>query len=191
MVKYLTNVPELAEYLDENSSKPKVREEAGLEIVSRRLKPDLEVLGWLSAIGIDVSKKWVKNLSKRAPSLHTFTRLRLCELEKCCPGADEREMDDVHLLIVKAESHRKQLNAILQDETPVQQDKETKAVDGEKLKQARELMNEAKIMARDQSEWSKKTVNEKLAVIISNLELPSEWLKQDEVKPNQLFQQLD
>ena len=159
-----------------------MREEAGLEIVSRRLKPDLEVLGWLSAIGIDVSKKWVKNLSKRAPSLHTFTRLRLCELEKCCPGADEREMDDVHLLIVKAESHRKQLNAILQDETPVQQDKETKAVDGEKLKQARELMNEAKIMARDQSEWSKKTVNEKLAVIISNLELPSEWLKQDEVK---------
>ena len=46
--------PELAKYLYTNSSKPEVIEEDGLVIISTRLGPDLEVLGGLSAAGIDV-----------------------------------------------------------------------------------------------------------------------------------------
>ena len=191
VVKYLTNVPELAEYIYANSRKPEVLEDAGLQTVSRRLGPDLEVLGGLSAAGIDVSKEWVKKLSKRAPSLQALPRLRLSELENCCQGADEGEMDEVLRLVEFAESHRKQLAAIPQDENIVQQEKETKTVDEEKLKKAKELMNEAKQMATDQSEKSKKVVNDKLAELMKTLELPENWFKQDEVKPEQLFNQLD
>ena len=54
VVKYLTSVPELAKYLYTNSSKPEVLEENVLVIISTRLGPDLEVLGGLSAAGIDV-----------------------------------------------------------------------------------------------------------------------------------------
>lgn len=55
---YLADVPQLAKYLYD-SSKEEVKE-AGLEIVRRRLGPDLEVLGGLSAVGIDLNKEWVK-----------------------------------------------------------------------------------------------------------------------------------
>lgn len=52
-------------------------------------------------------------------------------------------------------------------------------------------MNEAKEMATNQSEEAKKAVNEKIAAIMSQLEQPSDWFKQDEVKPEKLFQELD
>lgn len=55
---YLADVPQLAKYLYD-SSKEEVKE-AGLEIVRRRLGPDLEVLGGLSAVGIHLNKEWVK-----------------------------------------------------------------------------------------------------------------------------------
>lgn len=50
------------------------------------------------------------------------------------------------------------------------------------MKKAKELMNEAKEMATNQSEEAKKAVNEKIAAIMSQLEQPSDWFKQDEVK---------
>ena len=191
VLKYLTNVPELAKYLFLNSSKPEVLEEAGLETVGRRLGPDLEVLGGLSAAGIDVSKEWVKALCKKAPSFQALTRLALDVLEDCCQEADQGETDEVYRLIEYAESDNSQLAVIPQDEKLVQQNKETKVVDEEKLKKAKELMNEAKAMATDQSETSRKIVNDKLAETMTALELPPDWFKQEHVKPEQLFQQLE
>jgi len=191
VVKYLTSVPELAKYLYANSSKPEVLDGDGLAIISTRLGPDLEVLGGLSAAGIDVSKEWVKNLCKKAPSLRVLARLRLSILEDCCKEADEGEMDEVHQLIEYAESDRAQLVTIPQDETLLRKNKDTKAADEKRLEQAKSLMNEAKKMATDGSEAAKKSVNAKLAEILNALELPSDWFKQEEVKPEQLFQQLD
>lgn len=190
VVKYLTNVPELAQYLYVNSKEG--IEKTGLEIVNRRLGPDLEVLGGLSHVGIDVTKEWVKKLCKRASSLQALPRLRLRELEDCCQGADEGEMDQVHRLVETAESRSKQLSSIPQDEDLVEKSKATKAVDEEKLNKAKELMNEAKAMASNQSEEAKKTVSEKLMVILNALELPPHWMNEEnKVKPEQLFQQLD
>ena len=191
VVNYLTNIPELAEYLDKNSSQPEVVREAGLEMINKRLGQDLEVVGGLKGKGVDVSKDWVENLRKRAPSFQALTRLRLQELEKCCEGADEGEMDEVYRLVEKAESQKNQLAAVPQDEKLIQENKNAKAVDEEKLKKAKELMNNAKAMANDRSESSKQAVNEKLREIMNILELPADWFKQDEVQPEQLFQQLD
>ena len=86
VLKYLTNIPELAEYFHKNASKS--QEEDGLQNVRRRLGSDIEVLGGLSAAGIEVSKDWVKNLCKKAPSLLALPRLSLSVLENCCKGAD-------------------------------------------------------------------------------------------------------
>ena len=105
VVKYLTNVPELAQYLYVKSKEE--IEKAGLEIVNRRLGPDLEVFVGLSDAGIDVTKECVKKLCKKASSLQALPRLRLRELEDCCQGADEGEMDQVHRLVETAESHSK------------------------------------------------------------------------------------
>ena len=191
VVNYLSNIPELAEYLDKNSGQPEVVRKAGLEMINKRLGPDLEVVGGLKAKGVDVSKDWVENLRKRAPSFQALTRLRLQELEKCCEGADEGEMDEVYRLVEKAESQKNQLAAVPQDEKLIQENKNTKAVDEEKLKKAKELMNDAKAMAKKGLDSSKEAVNKKLREIMDALELPADWFKQDEVKPEQLFQQLD
>ncbi|CAH3172617.1 unnamed protein product [Porites evermanni] len=188
VLNYLTSVLELAKYLqDENSSKP----DAGLKMISRRLGPDLEVLGRLSAIGIDVTKRWVKNLCKKAPSFKALRRLTFQELEKCCQGADKGEMDEVHRLVENVQSQERQSAALAPNQDIIVKDKESRTADEKKLKKAKELMNEAKVMAKSRSESSKQAVSEKLSEIINNLELPSDWLKRDEVKPEQLFEQLD
>ena len=188
VLNYLTSVPELAKYLqDENSSKP----DAGLKMINRRLGPDLEVLGGLSAKGIDVTKRWVKNLCKTAPSFKALRRLTFQELEKCCQGADKGEMDEVHRLVENVQSQERQSAALAPNQDIVVKDKESRTADEKKLKKAKELMNEAKVMAKNRSESSKQAVSEKLTEIINNLELPSDWLKRDEVKPEQLFEQLD
>ena len=192
VVNYLTSIPELAEYLNENSSQPEVLRDAGLEMINKRLGPSLEVVGGLKAKGIDVSKEWAKNLCERAPSFQELTRLSLQELEKCCQGADEGEIDEVYRLVEKAESRKNQLAAISPNEKLIQENKKAKAVDEAKLKKAKELMNEAKAMASDSSESSRKAVDEKLSKIMNTLELPADWFKQDdEVKTDQLFEQLN
>ena len=189
VVKYLTNVPELAEYFHKNESDP--QDEDGLENVRKRLGPDIEVLGGLSAVGIDVSQEWVKALCKRAPSLLALPRLSLSSLEDCCKGAEKGDMDEVHRLIEYAESQRSQLADTPQDQRLVKEDKDSKALDQEKLTRARELMTEAKAMAKDQSEQAKRTVKKKLNEILNVLELPQDWLKEEGVAPEELFKQLD
>jgi len=191
VLKHVTKVPDLAKFLYLNLRTPKEVEDAGLEIVSMKLGPDLEVLGGLSAAGIAVTKEWVKNLCKKAPSLQTLTRLRLSELENCCQGADEGEMDEVYRLVEYGESHRNQLAYIPQDENIVQQNEKIKAVDKANLKRTKDLMEEVKSVVTDHSEASKKIVIDKIAEIVNILELPSKWLKQGNIKPKQLFRQLD
>ena len=191
VANYLTSIPELAEYLNENSSQPEVLRDAGLEMINKRLRPHLEVVGVLRAKGIDVSKGWAKNLRERAPSLQELARLSFRELENCCQGADEGEIDEVYRLVEKAESQKNQLAAIPQDEKLIQENENAKAVDKEKLKKAKNLMNEAKERASDRSESSKKAVNKKLIKIMNTLELPADWFKQDEEKTDQLFEQLN
>ena len=82
VVNYLTNIPELAEYLNENSSHTEVLRDAGLEMINKRLRPHLEVVGVLRAKGIDVSKGCAKNLCEKNPSLQELTRLSLQQLGK-------------------------------------------------------------------------------------------------------------
>ena len=152
---------------------------------------DDEVINGLSTKAIDVTKEWAKNLCKRVSSLQELTRLRLQELEDCCRGADEGEMKKVYQLVEEAESTKNLLATIPNDDKLIQQAMETKAAELKTLKKAKELLNEAKAIAKDQSESSKKTLNETLALIMSTLELPIDWLREDEVKPAVLFQYLD
>ena len=88
VLNHLTNVKKLAKYLNETSDEQEELQKAGTVNVSRRLGPYLEVLCKLEAKGIDVLKEWVKNLCRKAPSLHKLSRLGINELRECCKGAD-------------------------------------------------------------------------------------------------------
>lgn len=190
VVKYLTNLPELAQYLCGEDSKRNL-EDVALENLKRRLAPELELLGRLTEANIDVTKDWVKRLCKRAPSLKVLPRLSLGELESCCQGANEGEMKEVYRLVTVSESPKEQLFAVPQDETLVKKNQESKAVDGPKLERARELMTAAKAMATEQSESSKRNVNYKLTEILKILELPREWFQPETVRPEETFHQLE
>ena len=80
---HITDVAELAKYLNQNASAPEVIERAGLTKVKRRLGPDIEVLCALVAKKVDISKEWVRNLLNKAPAFHKLTRLRFNELKDC------------------------------------------------------------------------------------------------------------
>ena len=99
-------------------------------------------------------------------------------------------MSEVHRLIEYAESQRSQLANIPQDQRLILEEKDSKALNEEKLEKAKELMAEAKVMAKDQSEKAKMTVKTKLSEILNVLDLPQDWLKQ-ELPPEELFKQLD
>ena len=190
VVRYVTNAGELAEYLYSHSKEDLEKE--GLAGVNKRLRPHLEVLGGLSAEGVDVTKEWVKRLSGRAPSFKVLSRLQLSELQSYCQGADDGEMDQVRQLVETAKFNgKKRLPDVPQDDGLAQNTKATKAVDEANLKKAKDLMNEAKILATDKSETAKKTVNDKIKLIMETIELPLDWFKQDQMQPDQMFQQLD
>ena len=121
VVKYLTNLPELARYLCGEDSKQDSVEDAGLENLKRRLGPELELLGRLAKANIDVTKDWVKRLCKRAPSLKVLPRLSLVELESCCQGANDGELEEVYRLVTVSESPKEQLFAVPQDEKLVKE----------------------------------------------------------------------
>ena len=192
VVNFLTNIPELAEYLNETSSKPEVLRDAGLEMINKRLGPYLEVVGGLRAKGIDVSKGWVKTLCERAPSFQELTRLSLQDLEKCCQGANEGEIYEIHRLAEKAESQKNRLAAIPQDEKLIKENKNAKALDKEKLEKAKKLLNEAKVMGTHVFQSSERVVDRKVREIVNTLELPVDWFRPDEVISYiQLFEQLD
>ena len=192
VVNYLTNITELAEYLNENSSRPEVLRDAGLEMINRNVGPHLEVVGGLRAKGIDVSKEWAKNLCERAPSYQELRGMSLQELEKFCQEADEREIDEVYRLIEKAESQKNRLTAIPQDEKLIQENKNAKALDKEKLEKAKKLLNEAKAVGTYEFQSSERVVDRKVRQIVNTLELPADWFRPDEEIPDiQLFEQLD
>ena len=201
--KFLTKVPELAEHLYLTSKD--VLNGEGLEMVKRRLGPNLEVLGGLKAKGIDVTKPWVKRLIDKVPSLHSLSRLPAEELESLCttgkPTESESSEDEgekaskgdlevVRLLAKVAEAYNRQTSALPPDLKLPSENPDTKTVDEEKLKKAKELMNEAKAMATEQSEEAKTATKEKMAEMMKVLELPSDWCKQETVTPEQLLTDL-
>ena len=190
VVIFVTNKGELAEYLYSHSEEDLAKE--GLASVNKRLRPHLEVLGGLIAEGIDSTKEWAKRLCGKAPSFKVLSRLESSELQSYCQGADDGEMDQVRQLVETAKFYQKEkLPDVPRDDTLMQNTKSTKAVDEANLKKAKELMNEAKTMATNKSEIAKKTVNDKIKSIMEKLQLPSDWFKQDQVQPDQMFQQLD
>ena len=79
VLKYLTTKEELAQYIF-NNRKGTV-EDDNLDAVKKRLGPMLEIIGGLSAKGIDVKKLWVQNLINAAPSLQSLSRISVGRLE--------------------------------------------------------------------------------------------------------------
>ena len=280
VLKYLTTVPDLAEYLYVTSND--ILKGGGLEIIKRKLGPSLEVLGGLKAKGIDVRKLWVQRLTKKAPSLHSLSRLSSKEIESLCkkpsesgksrgsrkpsqsvnstesrkplvsgnstdsgkapePGksmesgntvesgkpvesgktvesgkstesgkpselenssesgkteesgeeASKGEMEEVRRLVKVAEAYSRQTSALPPDLQKSKVNADAKAIDEKKLKKAKELMNEAKQMASQQSEQAKTAAKKKMDEMMKALELPADWNQQGDVTPDQLFQQLD
>ena len=193
VLRHLTDASCLAKFLHQNVGKRDDIKSAGLETVQMQLGASLEVLGGIAAKNIDVSKEWVKKLCREAPSLQALRRLRLCEIENCCQDATTGEMEDVYQLVKDAESMINQLAVIPQDENVVQQSKEAKAVDKEKLKKAKGLMIEAKKLLIAQSGESMEIVSEKLADIMTSLDLEPDWIikLQEREKLNSLCHHLD
>ncbi len=79
VLKYLNTKSELAQYFFNNPVDPD--ENGVLNVLRRRLGLKLEVLGGLSAKGIDVTKDWVQRLVTAAPSLQSLSRISVRELE--------------------------------------------------------------------------------------------------------------
>ena len=175
---HITDVSELAKYLNQNSSAAEVIESAGLINVKRKLGPDIEVLCALVAKKVDISKEWVRNLLKKAPTFHKLTRLRFNELKGCCQGAERGEINDVYQIILQyINGYGERRPADLPDETIVEENRKRKAADKQDLTEAQTLLEEAKKLAgKNQSELSRK-----IAEIAKILNLPDEWLSQQEM----------
>ena len=104
--------------------------------------------------------------------------------------ASKGELEVVRQLGKVAEAYNRQISALPPDLKLPSENPDTKTVDEEKLKKAKELMNEAKAMATEQSEEAKTATKEKMAEMMKVLELPSDWCKQDTVTPEQLLTDL-
>ena len=104
--------------------------------------------------------------------------------------ASKGELEVVRQLGKVAEAYNRQTSALPPDLKLPSENPDTKTVDEEKLKKAKELMNEAKAMATEQSEEAKKATKEKMTEMMKVLELPSDWCKQDTVTPEQLLTDL-
>jgi len=191
VLKYLTTEDELAQHLFMTPEEVVVKE--GLDAIRRRLGPKLEVLGGLHSKGIDVKQNWVHNLVTKAPCLWSLGRLPVAELEGLCEEASHGEMKEVLRLAKVAESRDGQSSDTPNaSEEASAKDQSNKAIDKEKLKKARALMNDAKETAKGESEAAKKAVEEKIAELAKTLELPPDWNKQDTgQKPDQLLEHLD
>ena len=175
---HITDVAELAKYLNQDSGAPGVIESHGLINVKRRLGPDIEVLCALVAKNVDISKEWVRNLLKKAPTFYKLTRLRFKELNDCCQGAERGEINDVYQIILQnINEHDERRPVDLPDDATRHKNHEMKAADKQKLTEAEKLLEEAKKLAgKNQSELSRKIVE-----MAKTLILPDEWLRQQEV----------
>ena len=189
VVRCVTSRGELAKYLYSHSKEDLKKED--LANVDQRLRPHLEVLGGLISEGIDSTKEWVKRLCRKAPSFKVLSRLESSELQSYCQGADDGEMDQVRQLVKTVTLNEKEkLPDVPQDDRLVQNSKSTKAVDKANLKEAKELMNEAKTMATDKLKTAKKT-NDKTEKIEGTIELPPDSFEQNQVQSDQMFQKID
>ena len=170
----LTDIVKLVKYLNKNSNELEVLKEAGLRNLTLLLGQDLEVLCKLEAKGIDISKEWARNLSKNAPNLHKLARLDNSKLKDLCRGAEETERRDVYDIIFEYTNQKNpRLSRSSQSETSVEDNNSKKHADVSKLKDAKQLCNEAKeLVLTSQSE-----VSGKISKIIKTLELPQDWLK--------------
>ena len=137
----------------------------------------MEVLCALVAKRVDISKEWVRNLLKKAPTLHKLTRLRFKELKDCCQGAERREIKDVYQIILQyINGHGERRTADLPDETLVEENRRRKAADKQDLSKAQTLLEDAtRLAGKNQSELSRK-----IAEIAKILNLPDEWLSRQE-----------
>ena len=104
--------------------------------------------------------------------------------------ASKGELEVVRQLGKVAEAYNRQTSSLPPDLKLPSENPDTKAADEEKLKKAKELMNEAKDMATEQSEEAKTATKEKMAEMMKVLELPSDWCKQDTVNPEQFLTDL-
>ena len=104
--------------------------------------------------------------------------------------ASKGELEVVRQLGKVAEAYNRQTSSVPPDLKLPSENPDTKAADEEKLKKAKELMNEAKDMATEQSEEAKTATKEKMAEMMKVLELPSDWCKQDTVNPEQFLTDL-
>ena len=170
----LTDIVKLVKYLNKNSNELEVLKEAGLRNLTLLLGQDLEVLCKLEAKGIDISKEWARNLSKNAPNLHKLARLDNSKLKDLCRGAEVTERRDVYDIIFEYTIQKNpRLSRSSQSETSVEDNNSKKHADVSKLKEAKQLCNEAKeLVLTSQSE-----VSGKISKIIKTLELPQDWLK--------------
>ena len=190
VLKYLTKKDELAEYLFLNSSE--VINKDGLDAVRKRLGPQLEVFGGLVSKGIDVSKDWVETLLKSCPSFTKLARTSYEDLENYCSGANHREMEDVSRILRVAELRVVENLSGEEKQQTTKPETSEKSIDKEKLEQAKNLMNDAKKMAEDESKAAQKAVSDKMNEISKLLELPTDWNKQETGKsPKELLEELD
>ena len=169
VVNHLTSLPELAEYLYLHPED--VGDNQELNVIKRRLGPDLEVLGALKAANINVTEPWVKRLRDRAPSLRNLPRLSLPVLNDCCKDATPGDMAEVHKLIEVAESPSKQLPAVQQVGNLDEQN------EGIKESHLKTLNDARKAMARARELLAEKKGNEltkKLKEIMEILQLSPE-----------------
>ena len=181
-----TNVKKLAEYLNEKSDKPEELQNDGMVNVSRALGPHLEVLCKLQAERIDVLKEWVKNLCKKAPSLHKLSRLGINELRECCKGADRGEINDVFKVILEyteERSNREQLSPVPNSKAFLPKNK---AADMKKINETKELLSKAKGQTSRNQPKDSEEIAEK---VVKTLELPENWFNQEEIT-NRLLRSL-
>ena len=174
----ITNVKKLAEYLNEKSDEPEELRNAGMVNVSRALGPHLEVLCKLQAKRIDVLKEWVKNLCKRAPSLHKLSRLGIYELRECCKGADRGEINDVCEVILEyteERSNREQLPPVPHSKTFLP---ERKVDDMQNLTETQKLLKKAKGQTPRNQPKDSEEIAEK---VVKTLDLPENWFNQEEI----------
>lgn len=218
--KFLTTVPELAEHLyltskdvlnGEGLGMVKRRLGPNLEVLGglkargiditkpwvKRLTdkvPSLHSLSRLSAEELEslcTTPDEPKKAEEPINSTDTEGSGKPTESEDEGEMASKGELEVVRQLGKVAEAYNRQTSAVPPDLTLPSENPDTKAVDEEKLRKAKELMNDAKAMATDQSKEAKKATKEKMAEMMEVLELPSDWCKQDTVNtPEQLLKDL-
>lgn len=148
-----------------------------LEVISRKLRPELEVLGGLKAKGIDTSKDSVKELIEKAPSFHQLSRLNLDEVHVKCEESEKEEIENL-MAIAKSEERD---SGFPPDKRLAEKNAKKKKEQEKKLEKAKAYMKDAEEMASKAMSANKEKLNEKIQEISKTLELSPDWYKQDKM----------